>query len=168
MQNPLFDVIESKYRRASDLEFDIGETVRVTIRIVEGSKERLQNFEGTVIARKGRGMNEMFTVRKLVGDEGVERTFPIHSPKIVAIKTVRRGKIRRCKLYYLRDRVGKARKLRERRISAEARKAAQEARAAKARALREAEEAAKAALEREQASQPEESPGEEEVATAES
>ncbi|MGD8454660.1 MAG: 50S ribosomal protein L19 [Phycisphaerae bacterium] len=153
MQNPLIDVVEGKYHRDSELEFDIGETVRVTIKIVEGNKERLQNFEGTVIARKGRGLNEMFTVRKLIGDEGVERTFPFHSPKIVGIKVVRCGKIRRCKLYYLRDRVGKARKLRERRISAEARRAAQEARAAKARALREAEEAAKAAKAREQAEQ---------------
>lgn len=149
MQNPLFDVAENKYRRANDLDFNIGETVRVTIKIVEGSKERLQNFEGTVISRKGRGLDEMFTVRKIVGNEGVERIFPLHSPKIMAIKTLRRGRIRRCKLYYLRDRVGKARKLRERRISAEARKAAAQARAEKARAMREAEETTRAAKDRE-------------------
>lgn len=150
MQHPLFDIVQKKYNRQNELSFGIGETVRVSIRIVEGNKERLQTFEGVVIARKGRGLDEMFTVRKLVGDEGVERTFPMHSPKIVGIKTIRQGKIRRCKLYYLRDRVGKARKLRERRISAEARKATQEARAAKARALREAEDATRAAKEREQ------------------
>ena len=150
MRHPLFNVVNEKYQREKDLDFNIGETVRVTIRIVEGSKERLQNFEGTVIARRGSGLDEMFTVRRLIGSEGVERIFPLHSPKIVAIKILRRGKIRRCKLYYLRERVGKARKLRERRISAEARKAAAEARAAKARALREAEEAARAAKQREQ------------------
>ncbi len=148
MKHPLLDVVDNKYKRADDLEFGIGETVRVTIKIVEGSKERLQDFEGTVIARKGHGLNEMFTVRKLVGNEGVERVFPLHSPKIIRIKTVRRGKIRRCKLYYLRARVGKARKLRERRVSAEAKRAAAEARAAKAQAIREAEEAARAAKRR--------------------
>ena len=148
MRNPLFDAVEKKYRRENELEFGIGETVRVTIRIVEGSKERQQDFEGTVIARRGSGLDEMFTVRKLVGNEGVERTFPLHSPRVVRIKTVRRGKIRRCKLYYLRARVGKARKLRERRISAEARRAAAQARAEKAQALREAEEATQAAKKR--------------------
>jgi len=141
MRNPLFDVVEAKYRRPHDLEFEIGDTVVVTTRIVEGEKERLQDFEGTVIARKGGGMDEMFTVRKLVGNEGVERTFPVHSPKVSAIRVVRHGRVRRCKLYYLRDRVGKARKLRQRRISAEARRAAAEARAAKARAMAEAQEA---------------------------
>lgn len=168
MRNALFDVVEDKYRRENDLDFDIGETVRVTIRIIEGNKERLQDFEGTVIARKGHGLDEMFIVRRLIGDEGVERIFPVHSPKIVRIKTVRRGKIRRCKLYYLRDRVGKARKLRERRISAEARRAAMEARAAKARAEREAAEAVRAAQEREAARQQETAEaGTEEMATSE-
>jgi large subunit ribosomal protein L19 len=149
MRNPLIQAVEKQYQRENALEFAVGDTVRVTIKIVEGNKERLQNFEGTVIARKGRALDEMFTVRRLVGDEGVERAFPIHSPKIVAIKVIRHGKIRRGKLYYLRARVGKARKLRERRISAEARKAAQEARAEKARTIRAAEDAARAAQERE-------------------
>lgn len=149
MQNPLFDAVEKKYQRAGDLEFNIGEEVRVTIRIVEGGKTRLQKFEGTVIARKGGGLSETFTVRRLVGNEGVERTFPVNSPKIVSIETTRRGKVRRGKLYYLRDRVGKARKLRERRISAEARRLAQDAKAAKARAEREAADAARAAKQRE-------------------
>jgi len=144
MRHPLFEVAEKSYRRPEELHFGIGDTVRVTIKIVEGGKERLQDFEGTVIARRGTGLSEMFTVRRLVGDEGVERTFPIHSSKVVRIATVRRGKIRRCKLYYLRQRVGKARKLRERRVSAEAKKAAMEAKAAKARAEREARGAAAA------------------------
>lgn len=145
MRNALFDIVQNKYKRPNDLDFEIGDTVVVTIRIAEGGKERLQDFEGTVIARRGRGLDEMFTVRRLIADEGVERTFPIHSPKIAAIKTKRSGKVRRCKLYYLRDRVGKARKLRERRVSAEAKRAAAEARAAKARKIAEAEEVSAAA-----------------------
>jgi large subunit ribosomal protein L19 len=147
MRNPLFDVVEKKYKRANELDFEIGDTVVVTIRIAEGGKERLQDFEGTVIARRGQGLDEMFTVRRIVADQGVERTFPIHSPKIVAIKTLRSGKVRRCKLYYLRQRVGKARKLRERRISAAQRRAAEEARAEKRRREAEAAEAAAAATE---------------------
>jgi len=145
MRNPLFDLVENKYRRANELDFEIGDTVVVTIRIVEGGKERLQDFEGTVIARRGRGLDEMFTVRRIVADQGVERTFPIHSPKVASIKTKRSGKVRRCKLYYLRDRVGKSRKLRERRISAAQRRAAEEARAEKQRKLAEAAEVAAAA-----------------------
>lgn len=145
MRNPLFDAVEKKYHRSSDLDFAIGDTVVVTLKIVEGAKERLQDFEGTVIARRGHGLDEMFTVRRLVGNEGVERTFPMHSPRIVSIKTTRSGKVRRCKLYFLRDRVGKARRLRERRISAEARRAAAEARAAKARAIQEVQESVAAA-----------------------
>jgi large subunit ribosomal protein L19 len=139
MRHPLFDIVEKKYKRTGDLAFDIGDTVVVTLRIVEGDKERLQDFEGTLIARRGYGLDEMFTVRRLVGDEGVERTFPLHSPKIAAIKIKRSGKVRRSKLYYLRARVGKARKLRERRVSADARKEAVEAAAARARALGEVE-----------------------------
>ena len=140
MRNPLFDVVEQKYQRPNELDFQIGDNVVVTIRIIEGAKTRLQDFTGTVIARRGGGLSETFTVRKLVGDQGVERIFPIHSPKITSIKTTRSGKVRRCKLYYLRDRIGKARKLKERRISAEARRAAAEARAAKQKAIAEAQE----------------------------
>jgi large subunit ribosomal protein L19 len=145
MRNALFDVVDKKYNRTTVLDFEIGDTVVVTIRIVEGAKERLQDFEGIVIARKGRGLDEMFTVRRIVANEGVERAFPIHSPRVAAIKTVRSGQVRRCKLYFLRDRVGKARRLRERRISAAARAAAAQARAEKARALRDAQEAVDAA-----------------------
>ena len=146
MRNPLFDVVENKYKRQSELDFEIGDTVVVTIRIVEGGKERLQDFEGTVIARRGRGLDEMFTVRRIVADQGVERTFPIHSPRVAAIKTRRSGKVRRCKLYYLRGRVGKSRKLKERRVSAAQRQAAAEARAEKRRKLAEAAEVAAAAV----------------------
>jgi large subunit ribosomal protein L19 len=151
MRNPLLDAVENKYKRQDDLDFEIGDTVVVTIRIVEGEKERLQDYEGTVISRRGRGLDEMFTVRRIVADQGVERVFPIHSPKVVAIKTKRSGKVRRCKLYYLRDRVGKARKLRERRISAAQRRAAEEARAEKRRREAEAAEVAAAAAESEPA-----------------
>ena len=86
MRNQLFDIVEKKYRRANELDFEIGDTVIVTTRIVEGDKERQQSFEGTLIARKGSGLNEMFTVRKIVGSEGVERTFPYHSPKVVGVR----------------------------------------------------------------------------------
>lgn len=141
MRNPIFDIVEKKYQRSGTLDFEIGDTVIVTLRIAEGEKERLQDYEGDVIARRGAGLDEMFTVRRLVGEEGVERTFPLHSPRIASIKVRRSGKVRRCKLYFLRDRVGKARKLRERRISAEARAAAAKARAEKARREAEAAEA---------------------------
>ncbi|MBK8914731.1 MAG: 50S ribosomal protein L19 [Phycisphaerales bacterium] len=145
MRHKLFGVVEGQYRRQSELNFDIGDTVVVTTRIIEGEKERLQDYEGTVIARKGAGLDAMFTVRRLVGNEGVERVFPLHSPKVVSIRTVRSGKIRRAKLYFLRDRVGKARKLRERRVSAEARAAAAGARLERDRRVAEAQEAVAAA-----------------------
>lgn len=94
--------------------FEIGDTVEVRCKIVEGDKERIQTFAGVVIMRKGRGINETFTVRRLVDDEGVERIFPIHSPSIVDIIPVRSGQTRRAKLYFLRRRTGKAVKLSQR------------------------------------------------------
>lgn len=94
---------------------DIGDTVNVHCRIAEGDKERIQVFQGVLIGRKGRGSGEMVTVRRIVNDEGVERMFPVHSPKIAEFEVVRRGDSRRAKLYYLRDRSGKARRLRDRR-----------------------------------------------------
>src|SRR5207249_6103378 len=94
--------------------FEIGDTVDVHQKILEGEKERTQVFSGLVISRKGDGMREMFTVRRVVQGEGVERTFPLNSPKIAKIDVKRSGKVRRAKLYYLRDRVGKATRLRER------------------------------------------------------
>lgn len=89
-------------------QFGIGDTVRVYAKITEGDKERIQGFEGIVIARKGGGISETFTVRKVVQGVGVERIFPLHSPKVDRIKVVKRGKVRRAKLYYLRDRIGSA------------------------------------------------------------
>lgn len=94
-------------------EFNIGDTVRIGVNIREGDKERVQNFEGTVIARKGSGVAETFTVRRVSYGVGVERVFPVHSPNVKNIAVIRRGKVRRAKLYYLRDRVGKAAKVKE-------------------------------------------------------
>jgi len=98
------------------LEFSIGDSVDVSVRIVEGEKERLQVFSGVVIGRRGDDAHEMFTVRRIVNNEGVERTFPVNSPKIASVGVIRGGRNRRAKLYYLRDRVGKAVRLKERRV----------------------------------------------------
>ena len=94
-------------------EFDIGDTVGVHCQIIEGDKERVQVFTGTVIARRGSGIGETFTVRRVVNNEGVERTFPVHSPRVADVEVVRHGKTRRAKLYFLRDRIGKATRLKE-------------------------------------------------------
>jgi large subunit ribosomal protein L19 len=94
-------------------EIKVGDTVRVHNRIVEGSKSRIQIYEGTVIAKRGGGISETFTVRRISYGVGVEKTFPIHSPNVEKVETIRRGKVRRAKLYYLRDRVGKAAKTKE-------------------------------------------------------
>lgn len=94
-------------------QFNIGDTVRVHNRIKEGNRERIQMFEGTVIRKKNGGISETFTVRRLSYGVGVEKTFPLHSPNVVDVDVVRRGKVRRARLYYLRDRVGKAAKVKE-------------------------------------------------------
>ena len=94
-------------------EVKVGDTVRVHNRIVEGTKSRIQIYEGTVIAKRGGGISETFTVRRISYGVGVEKTFPIHSPNVEKVETIRRGKVRRAKLYYLRDRVGKAAKTKE-------------------------------------------------------
>ncbi len=94
-------------------QFSIGDTIRVDVKIREGDRERIQAFEGTVIAKKGSGIAETFTVRRVAYGVGVERVFPLHSPNVAGIKVVRYGKVRRSKLYYLRDRVGKAAKVKE-------------------------------------------------------
>jgi len=94
---------------------DVGDTINVHCRIVEGDKERIQVFQGVLMLRKGRGTQEMITVRRIVNDEGVERTFPLNSPKIAEFEVVRRADSRRAKLYFLRDRAGKSRRLRDRR-----------------------------------------------------
>ena len=91
--------------------FDVGDTVRVNFKVIEGNKERIQAYEGTVIARKHGGLRETFTVRRISSGIGVERTFPVHSPKIESITVVRQGDVRRAKLYYLRERTGKAAKV---------------------------------------------------------
>lgn len=93
--------------------FEIGDTIRVDVNIREGDHERIQAFEGTVIARKGSGISETFTVRRVSYGVGVERVFPIHSPNVKGVKVVRRGDVRRAKLYFLRNRVGKAAKVKE-------------------------------------------------------
>ena len=94
-------------------EFSVGDTVKVSVNIREGEIERIQMFEGTVIAKKGSGVAETFTVRRVSYGVGIERVFPVHSPNVVDVKVVRNGKVRRSKLYYLRDRVGKAAKVKE-------------------------------------------------------
>lgn len=94
-------------------EFGIGDTVKVSVNIREGDRERIQMFEGTVIARHGGGISETFTVRRVAYGVGVEKTFPLHSPNVAGIDVIRLGKVRRAKLYYLRDRVGKASKVKE-------------------------------------------------------
>ena len=115
MQNALVSKFISKHtRQAAHPEFRAGDTIRVHVRIKEGDKERLQAFEGTVIARKNTGMGETITVRKVSFGTGVERIFPVHAPVIDHIDMVRTGKVRRAKLYYLRGLKGKAARLKER------------------------------------------------------
>jgi large subunit ribosomal protein L19 len=107
--------IERKFLSDRSFDFNVGDTVRVMVRVVEGNKEREQPFEGVVISRRGGGAGETFTVRKVSGGVGVERIFPIHSPNIKSIQVLRRGKVRRAKLYYLRERIGKAARIKEKR-----------------------------------------------------
>ncbi len=114
MRNKLILAAEESSLRKDAINFEIGDTVDVHQRILEGDKERIQIFNGVVIARRGTGMNENFTVRRIVASEGVERTFPINSPKLAKVEVKRHGKVRRAKLYYLRDRTGKATRLVER------------------------------------------------------
>lgn len=117
MNHRLIQLAEKACLKNKVPEFGVGNTVDVYVKILEGNKERIQVFNGVVIGRRGTGVNEMFTVRRIVNNEGVERTFMLHSPLVVDIKVRRLGKVRRAKLYYLRERVGKARKLREIRVS---------------------------------------------------
>jgi large subunit ribosomal protein L19 len=105
--------IEQKIAKKNKYDFTVGDTVRIMVRVVEGTKEREQAFQGVVIKQKGGGATETFTVRKISSGVGVERVFPIHSPNIKSVKVVRRGAVRRAKLYYLRDRVGKAARIKE-------------------------------------------------------
>ena len=109
----LIDAINQENLKPEIPAFNVGDTVKVMVKVIEGDKERLQAYEGVVIARKHGGISETFTVRRLSFGVGVEKTFPIHSPKVAKIEVVRRGKVRRAKLYYLRERTGKAAKVKE-------------------------------------------------------
>jgi large subunit ribosomal protein L19 len=149
MQNHLMDLVEKTSMKESVPKFEIGDTVDVHVRILEGEKERIQVFNGVVIARSGVGVREMFVVRRIVQGEGVERKFPLHSPRIADIVVKRSGKVRRAKLYYLRERSGKAVRLKERfpggkASAAEAKAAKAERRATKAAAKKAKAEAAAA------------------------
>src|SRR6516225_5696928 len=130
MQNRLMELVEQSSMKATVPKFEIGDTVDVHVRILEGEKERIQVFNGVVIARSGTKTREMFVVRRIVQGEGVERKFPLHSPRIADIVVKRSGKVRRAKLYYLRGRTGKGVRRKERFAGGKA--TAAEARAAKA------------------------------------
>jgi large subunit ribosomal protein L19 len=123
MSHELLAKVESASLKSEPPQFEIGDTVDVHTKILEGNKERVQVFTGVVIARSGAGSREMFTVRRIVAGEGVERKFPLHSPRIDKIEVKRSGVVRRAKLYFLRDRVGKATRLKERRTDRASNKA---------------------------------------------
>ncbi len=116
MSQKIMELVEKASLKAEVPKFDIGDTVDVHTKILEGNKERVQIFSGVVIARSGSGTREMFVVRRIVAGEGVERKFPVHSPKIEKVEVKRRSVVRRAKLYFLRERSGKAVRLRERRV----------------------------------------------------
>ncbi|MBE3573023.1 MAG: 50S ribosomal protein L19 [Moorella humiferrea] len=113
--NNIIEALEKEQMRSDVPDFRPGDTVRVHVKVIEGNRERIQVFEGTVIGRRGRGINETFTVRRVSYGVAVERIFPIHSPRIERIEIVRRGKVRRAKLYYLRGLSGKAARIKEER-----------------------------------------------------
>ena len=139
------DLIEQSYLRSDIPDFRPGDTVKVHVRVVEGSRERVQVFQGVVIGRQNGGLRETFTVRKISFGVGVERTFPVHSPSIAKLEVVSRGQVRRAKLYYLRDLRGKKARIKERRID-DAKLAAIEEAAARATAEAEAAQADEATL----------------------
>lgn len=113
MANDIMGIVEATQLREDIPEFDPGDTVNVHVRVIEGEKERIQQFQGVVISKKGEGSRKTFTVRKISNGIGVERIFPLHSPKIAKIERVRRGIVRRAKLYYLRELRGKAARIKE-------------------------------------------------------
>lgn len=142
MQNRLLKAVEEQHERSDIPEFKVGDTLIIHQKLLDGAKERVQTFEGDVISRSGAGIKEMMTVRRLVQGEGVERIFLIHSPRIAKIEVKKAGAVRRAKLYYIRDRVGKATKIkgdikRQEALDTAATKAATEAAAAKAAIARE-------------------------------
>lgn len=109
----LIQTLSNQYMKPELPEMNVGDTVRVTVRVKEGNRERNQAFDGTIIAKKHGGINETITVRRISYNVGCEKVFPVHSPSIVSVETLRKGKVRRAKLYYLRDRVGKKAKVKE-------------------------------------------------------
>lgn len=116
MATDLMNLIEASQKRDDLPEFNSGDTVNIHVRVVEGEKERIQQYQGVVIAFRGSGSRRTFMVRKVSNGVGVERVFPVNSPKIAKIDVIRRGSVRRAKLYYLRERVGKAARIKERRV----------------------------------------------------
>lgn len=110
----LVKILSEQYMKSEIPELNVGDTVRVVVKVKEGSRERNQAFEGTIIAKKHGGINETFTVRRISYGVGCEKVFPVHSPSIVSVTVLRKGKVRRAKLYYLRDRIGKKAKVKER------------------------------------------------------
>jgi len=111
----IIETLEKENQRTDLSPFNVGDTVKISVKVIEGERERIQAYEGVVIAKKNKGINETFTVRRVSFGIGVERTFPLHSPKIVKIEVVRKGKVRRAKLYYLRKLSGKSAKIKEKR-----------------------------------------------------
>lgn len=109
----IIDAINQESLKETVPQFNVGDTVRVMVKVIEGDRERLQAFEGTVIAKKHGGISETFTVRRISFGVGVEKTFPIHSPKVASVEVIRQGDVKRAKLYYLRERTGKAAKVKE-------------------------------------------------------
>lgn len=110
----MIKALTDKYMKPELPDMNVGDTVRVTVRVTEGNRERKQAFDGTIIAKKHGGINETITVRRVAYNVGCEKVFPVHSPTIVSVETIRKGKVRRAKLYYLRDRIGKKAKVKER------------------------------------------------------
>ena len=109
----IIDAINQENLKSSIPEFAVGDTVKVMVKVIEGDRERLQAFEGICIAKRNGGISETFTVRRMSFGVGVEKTFPIHSPNVVGVKVVRKGKVRRAKLYYVRDKIGKDAQVKE-------------------------------------------------------
>ena len=151
MSQELIRLVEARAKKENVSHFEIGDRVNVHCKILEGDKERIQVFNGDVIARSGSGVRETFTVRGIVAGQGVERKFPLHSPRIARIEVLRSSVVRRAKLYYLRDRVGKATRLEQRRVErnveTEEKKVKTMKRGKKAAAARRAAAAAKKAFE---------------------
>ena len=112
----IIDAINQENVKTSIPEFNVGDTVKISVKIVEGDNERIQQFQGVVIARRGSGIEETFTVRRVQAGQGVERVFPINSPRLEKVEVIRRGAVRRAKLYYLRDKVGRDARVKELRV----------------------------------------------------